>query len=81
MNCGFDQNVIFHGTQCLRHFCQFDIELQKSKHLLNTLSNTSTAIFVIQTFTELIKQPSGSKLAEHYQKMRQKSVKIHFCNI
>ena len=43
--------------------------------------NTCTAIFVIQIFTELIKQPSGSKVAEHYQKMRQKSVKIHFCNI
>ena len=30
--------------------------------------NTCTAIFVIQIFTELIKQPSGSKLAEHYFK-------------
>ena len=81
MNCGFDQNVIFHGTHCFKYFRQFDIELQNPNISIIHIPNTRTAIFVIQIFTELIKQPSGFKFAEHCQKMSQKSVRIHLCNI
>ena len=68
MNCRFDQNVIFCGTQCFKHFFFEALSYKNPNIYLIHSPNTCTAIFVIQIFTEVIKQPSGSKLAEDSKK-------------